>query len=597
VPLLTAKDSEALAHPAEARRGQAPLRLFMALVLAIGFRVQLDDPLLWGWLSAYLAAEVFELWALWPFRLDKPAPPTWRAGVGVFSMFTMAAAFGAIALPLWLAPGSLGPAGSVLLLAGSILNVLIMSRRSPLAFIAGVLPYVAYLMSAPLIDRAARGADPFSLPFLLAELLFLCAALMIYSAAERMADNEARQHAELDARRDKAEAEVSAKSAFIATVSHELRTPLTAILAASTDLQRQESALSRERGVMIADAARMMRALLDDLLDLTKLEARRMRVESVAFDPRRLMRDVLGFWNIEAQRKGLFLALTGEADLPLAAHGDPLRLRQILNNLISNAVKFTDRGGVTLEVEASDAPGGATFLSVTVADTGPGLTDEQLSRLFTPFDQTDDSIARTHGGTGLGLAISRELARLMGGDLTAANGPRGGARFTFQVRLQRAAAPTPAPRREVAAANISPGVRPPRILVVDDHPIGRKAMTVLLDPLGAQVSEAESGEAALDALSVERFDLVLMDLTMAGIGGHEAARRLRSRPGPNRGVPMLAVSGLTGRDDVATCLAAGMNGCVAKPLEPAALYAAIERVLTGKPDPALETPEAATAAA
>ena len=111
MPLLTAKDSEALAHPAEARRGQAPLRLFMALVLAIGFRVQLDDPLLWGWLSAYLAAEVFELWALWPFRLDKPAPPTWRAGVGVFSMFTMAAAFGAIALPLWLAPGSLGPAG------------------------------------------------------------------------------------------------------------------------------------------------------------------------------------------------------------------------------------------------------------------------------------------------------------------------------------------------------------------------------------------------------------------------------------------------------------------------------------------------------
>ena len=579
MPLLNAKDSEALAGPAEARRGQAPLRLFMALVLAIGFRGQLAEPLLWGWLAAYLCAEVFELWALWPFRHDRPAPPAWRAGVGVFSMFTMAAAFGAIALPLWLAPGSLGPAGSVLLLAGSILNVLIMSRRSPLAFIAGVLPYIAYLMSAPLIDRAARGADPFSLPFLLAELLFLCAALMIYSAAERMADTEARTHAELDARRGRAESEASARSAFVATVSHELRTPLTAILAAGADLQRQETGLSRERGAMIADAARMMRALLDDLLDLTKLEARRMRVESVAFDPRRLVRDVVGFWTAEAQRKGLFLALTGEASLPVSASGDPMRLRQILNNLISNAVKFTGTGGVTIEVETHEGANGSTELSLTVADTGRGLTKSQLERLFTPFEQTDDTIARTHGGTGLGLAISRELARLMGGDLTAENGARGGARFTARVRLERAAETALAPQKAQAAH------RPPRILVVDDHPLGRKAMAVLLEPLGAVVAEADSGEAALDALSVERFDLVFMDVTMPGIGGHEAVRRLRSLPGPNRGVAVLASSGLTGREDVAACLAAGMNGCVAKPLEPAALYAAIERVLTGATDP------------
>jgi len=308
-----------------------------------------------------------------------------------------------------------------------------------------------------------------------------------------------------------------------------------------------------------------------------------MRVESVAFDPRRLVRDVVGFWTAEAQRKGLFLALTGEAALPMSASGDPMRLRQILNNLISNAVKFTGSGGVTLEVETHDGPNGTTELSLTVADTGRGLTEEQLERLFTPFDQTDDTIARTHGGTGLGLAISRELARLMGGDLTVENGARGGARFTARVRLQSAAETAPAPQKTQAAT--AAGHRPPRILVVDDHPIGRKAMSVLLQPLGAVVAEADSGEAALDALSVERFDLVLMDVTMAGMGGHEAARRLRSQPGPNRGVAMLAASGLTGREDVAACLAAGMNGCVAKPLEPAALYAAIERVLTGAPEP------------
>jgi signal transduction histidine kinase/CheY-like chemotaxis protein len=583
LPLLSIKDSEALAHPAEARRGQAPLRLFMALVLAIGFRGQLDDSLLWAWLGCYLAAEVFELWALWPFRAERPPPPPWRAAAGLASMFAMASVFGAIALPLWLAPGSLGPAGSVLLLAGSILNVLIMSRRSPVAFIAGVLPYVAYLMSAPLIDRAARGADPFSLPFLLAELLFLCAALMIYNAAERMADDEARTHAELVVRRAGAEAEVSAKTAFVATVSHELRTPLTAILAASTDLQRQGDSVIRDRGAMISDAARMMRALLDDLLDLTKLEAEGMRIETVAFDPRALVRDVVGFWTAEAQRKGLFLALTGEGSLPTEAAGDPMRLRQILNNLISNAVKFTDRGGVTLEVESAGS-GETMELGLTVADTGPGLGPEQVARVFTPFDQTADSVARTHGGTGLGLTISRELARLMGGDLTVANGPRGGARFTAVVQLKRASAAAPPPEH-LAIDAASPSGRAPRILVVDDHPIGRKAIAVLLQPLGAVIAEADSGEAALDALSVERFDLVMMDVTMPGIGGHEAARRLRSRPGPNRGVAVLACTGLTGREDVAACLAAGMNGCVAKPLEAAALYAAIERVLTGQPTP------------
>ena len=237
--LLDDKTAQGLTYTAEARRAQAPLRLFIAVVLAIGFRSQFNNIALWVWLSVYVAAQVLEIWALWPFRTDRPPPGRIRAAVGIGSIFLLAAVFGAIAVPLWLVPGALGPAGSVLLLAGSILNVLSLSRGSPLAFMAGAVPYAAYLMSAPLIDRALRGSDPFSGPFILAELLFLVAAVLVFRAAERLAETQSRVHAELDARRVGAEADAQARSAFAAMVSHELRTPLSAILAAAGEIQRR----------------------------------------------------------------------------------------------------------------------------------------------------------------------------------------------------------------------------------------------------------------------------------------------------------------------------------------------------------------------
>ncbi|HTI67556.1 MAG TPA: ATP-binding protein [Caulobacteraceae bacterium] len=568
-----------MTYTAVARRGQAPLRFFIAVVLAIGFRTQLDNAWLWTWLGVYVVAQAVEFWALWPFRSDAPAPPVWRMTVAVGSIFVLAAVFGAVALPVWLVPGSLGPAGAVLLLAGSILNVLSLSRGSPLAFMAGAIPYAAYLMSAPLIDRALRGSDPFSVPFLLAEVLFLVAAVLVFRAAERLAEAQTRTVADLDARRAGAEASAEARSAFAAMVSHELRTPLSAILAAAGEIQRRAAEPEvRERAGLIAQGGRLMRALLDDLLDLSKLEAGRMRVELIPFDLQLLVEDVALFWSAEAHRKGLTLTLHGAETLPVRAEGDPMRLRQILNNLLSNAVKFTETGGVRLEVAHHDIPGQKLVLRACVADSGRGVGADRLVRIFTPFEQEDVSTARTHGGSGLGLAISRELARLMGGDLTVESRVGEGSRFTLLASLSRTnsasreAVPLPPPPPAIAA----------RVLVVDDHEMGRRALSLLLSPLGASVTLAEGAQPALQLLAAERFDLVLMDVTMAGMDGLEACRLLRATPGANQKTPVLAVTGRTEAKDVEACRAAGMTGWVGKPVDARQLYDAIESALVGQ---------------
>ncbi len=583
--MLSEKTAQGLTYAAGVRRAQAPLRVVIALVLAVTFHTQLVTDWLWIWFGGYVACQLLEVWALWPFRPERAtSPPAWRIGLALVSIFLLGSVYGAIAIPLWMAPGSLGPAGAALLLAGGILNVLSHSRGSSLAFMAGAVPFAAYLVAAPLIDRAVRGADPFSLPFILVGVLFLVAAVVVFRAAERLTEAQTRSVAELDARRAGAEATSEAKSTFAAMVSHELRTPLSAILAAAGEIQRRAAEPEvRERAGLIAQGGRLMRALLDDLLDLSKLEAGRMRVEDIPFDLQLLVEDLSLFWSSEAQRKGLALTLHGAETLPHKAEGDPMRLRQILNNLLSNAVKFTESGGVRIEVAHHETPGQRLVLRVCVVDTGRGVSPDRLARIFTPFDQGDVSTARTHGGSGLGLAISRELARLMGGDLSVESREGEGSRFTILASLGRSAS---AP----VAASASPPPPPPalavRILVVDDHEMGRRALTLLLGPLGAQVATAESARAALQLLSLERFDLVLMDVTMAGMDGLEACRRLRADPGPNQGTPVLAVTGLTSEKDVQACLAAGMTGWVAKPVDAQKLYDAIEGVLADQDDPA-----------
>ncbi|NBU26990.1 MAG: response regulator, partial [Caulobacteraceae bacterium] len=378
--------------------------------------------------------------------------------------------------------------------------------------------------------------------------------------------------AEAEVRRMEAEAATQAKSAYVAMISHELRTPISAILAGAAESERAGHAPAR----LIGDAGRMMTTLLDDMLDLSKLEAGHMQVETLDFDLRRTVAEVARLWRPQARAKGIRLRLAGARTLPGRVSGDPMRLRQVLNNLLSNALKFTEAGSVTL-VLGGRASSTDPLISITVDDTGPGMTPAQLASLFQPFEQLGAQTARQHGGTGLGLVISRQLARLMGGDLVVDSAPGKGARFTLTLPLAPALDGPPLVEESRRHDPVQPA--PVRVLVVDDHAINRQAITLILAQAGITPEMAASAETALERLAIEPFDLILMDVYMPDMDGREATTVLRSMPGPNRQTPVVAITASATARDWEACRAAGMNGHVAKPIEPEKLFEAMESVL------------------
>ena len=417
-------------------------------------------------------------------------------------------------------------------------------------------------------------------------------------------------------------------TATAAAVGHDLRTPISAILTGSAELERGASdSAARAQARLISDAGFMMKALLDDLLDHAKLEAGHMTVDAVDFNLRDLLNQSARLWRGPARAKGLKLRIEGAATVPTAVRGDPMRLRQVLNNLISNAMKFTAEGSITLRLNVWPEDTGGHAVLIEVADTGPGMTPDQLARLFTPFDQTADGVSARHGGTGLGLSISRHLAELMGGRLTARNGVGQGAVFTLSLRLGAAeaeavAAPalgqesrdavaralstrpstrpsapaTPAPAAQaltetpVEPATTTADAAPPpsddedegramRVLVVDDHDINRRAIQLILQPLGCDIDTAADGMAALKICETSSFDLIFMDVRMPELDGRETTRRIRAGGGPNAHVPVIAVTADTAPEDIAACTEAGMTYFVPKPITPPMLLGAINHVM------------------
>ena len=319
-----------------------------------------------------------------------------------------------------------------------------------------------------------------------------------------------------------------------------------------------------------------MRTLLNDLLDLSKIEAGRMSFETACFDFRQSTVDLISFWGFEARDRSLRLRVEGSRKLPRWLLGDPTRIRQILNNLISNALKFTSSGSVTLRFDIDEAN---ELLITEVRGTGPGMPTEQLGRLFGAFDQLHASTARKFGGTGLGLNISRKLARLMGGDLTADS--QVGAGSTFRFTMPLALAEGPAVQTQDDANEMQARLK---ILIVDDHHVNRRAFSLILEAVCDEVSAVESGEHALDLLAVQPFDVVLMDLNMPGIGGLATVGRLRATAGPNQGTKVIVLSASVSPADIDKCRAAGMDAFVRKPVEPEELIAAIADLFEAGPE-------------
>jgi signal transduction histidine kinase/CheY-like chemotaxis protein len=386
----------------------------------------------------------------------------------------------------------------------------------------------------------------------------------------------ARANEELRAARARAESSNESKSEFLAATSHEIRTPMNGVLGMLELLRMEDLGPEQARYLSIArESAQGLLTVIDDILDYSRLEARSVELEATAFDPAEEVGKVVGLLAEGAAQKGVAIAVEGVDGLPRAVEGDPTRLRQVLFNLVGNAVKFTERGEVRIAARHRPLADGAVELGFEVRDTGIGIAPEAVDRLFERFTQAEESTARRFGGTGLGLAISRELVRLMGGDIEVESEPGRGSRFRFTIRCGAGEA-RPAPPRPGFVPHES---MPARILVVEDHEVNALLVTRLLAKGGHSVKVAREGREALALIERECFDLVLMDIHLPGMDGVTATRRIRAMDGERAEVPIIAVTANAMAGDRDRYLAAGMDDYLSKPIDAATLYAAIARAL------------------
>lgn len=530
-----------------------------------------------AWYMVFLACETWTRLCTLP--LNRGAPMSARRRLGYLGgMFGSSLVWSGLAVLYWSSGVEAFRLAAMAILAGLMVHAQGFSFRSPLALAAlGVGP-AAVWFTLPVAFGGYSGAGLLTVTVGLAMLLSYVAA----SARANMRTAAALAEAERAA-----VAANDAKSAFLAMMSHELRTPMNGVLGMARALQRTPLD-PRQQGYVetILRSGDGLMAILNDVLDISKIEAGRMDLEIEAFDLSDVVGQVVELWSETAAAKGLRLSFTTEPGLPERVLGDATRVRQILLNLVSNALKFTDAGDVRLDLRAAPGADGDGGVSICVADTGVGMTVEQQAALFRPFAQAEASTARRYGGTGLGLSICRKLTAMMGGEITVTSTPGQGSAFTVWL---------PLPEAEAVPDDVAvPIDLPPlRVLVADDNPINLAVARTVLETTGASIETVSDGAQALDRLRVEAFDVVLMDVHMPVMDGVEAVGRIRDGQAGRPDVPVIALTADAMAGEESRLRSLGFDALQHKPVQPGALLAAIAEVLERRPTKAAGADEAA----
>jgi signal transduction histidine kinase len=572
----------------------------IGVVVAFGIAVGMESasPRLWAWLGFMLPVLGYRLWLGAAFhRREPPTAQFSRWGLR-YVIGTSLTALG-WGMSVWLLPTferntTLGIV-HVLMIAGvttGAARLLLPMRKGGIAYLLAVM--------VPLSARFLFYGD---LPGIMVGLCgiafiwYMTGATLRYHrtlsdalvmrfereslAAELHAQNVQRELREVELREahERAEAASRAKADFLATVSHEIRTPMNGVLGMLRIVRDTSLAPDQREYLKTAtDSAETLLLLLNDVLDFSKIEAGRLELQPGPFAPANTAGAVADLMHARARDKGLQFELQLGDNIPSAVVSDANRLRQILINLIGNAIKFTERGRVDLSVTCPERTDTTAVLHFTVTDTGIGIDSGALERLFKPFTQGDASMGRRYGGTGLGLAISVRLAQAMGGLLQVKSTLNQGTTFRLILPCKLPDAVTPGQRED--SRFVTPSLRG-RVLVVEDDAVNRQVLELFLKKMGVAPKFAIDGESAIKQTAAETFDVVLMDCQLPGIDGLETTRRIRRKLEGGRPLKIIALTANTGRNIRDSCLAAGMDDFLTKPVRLEYLVDVLKRNLPG----------------